>query len=184
MSIRRKGLDVILEAAQLAPEIPWVVVSQSNERRRWPRNVVVQGPPADNTALYDVGDVCVQPSRWEGLGLQLLECQAAGLPLVTTDAPPMNEYQPLRRIPPRRWEWGLVQEGHPVHIPVFDAPTLAGLVRELSGTDLSTASIAARRFVEQQHNWDQAAPRMRRLFDSRTCEDDVTWTKALVLATG
>ena len=48
--------------------------------------------------LYSDGDVCVQPSRWEGLGLPLLECQASGLPLLATDAPPMNEHQPWRTL--------------------------------------------------------------------------------------
>jgi 1,2-diacylglycerol 3-alpha-glucosyltransferase len=36
-------------------------------------------------------DVCVTPSRWEGLGLPLYEATAFGQPVITNDDPPMNE---------------------------------------------------------------------------------------------
>ena len=36
-------------------------------------------------------DVCLAPSRWEGLGLPLYEAIAFGQPAITNDAPPMNE---------------------------------------------------------------------------------------------
>jgi len=36
-------------------------------------------------------DVCLAPSRWEGLGLPLYEAIAFGMPAITNDAPPMNE---------------------------------------------------------------------------------------------
>ncbi|MEA5583322.1 glycosyltransferase [Nodularia harveyana UHCC-0300] len=42
--------------------------------------------------LYHLGDVYVGPSRLEGLGLPMIEAQACGLPLVTCDNPPMNEF--------------------------------------------------------------------------------------------
>jgi glycosyltransferase involved in cell wall biosynthesis len=36
-------------------------------------------------------DVCVTPSRWEGLGLPLYEAMAFAQPVITNDDPPMNE---------------------------------------------------------------------------------------------
>ena len=36
-------------------------------------------------------DVCLAPSRWEGLGLPLYEATAFGLPIITNDKPPMSE---------------------------------------------------------------------------------------------
>jgi 1,2-diacylglycerol 3-alpha-glucosyltransferase len=36
-------------------------------------------------------DVCITPSRWEGLGLPLFEATAFGQPVITNDDPPMNE---------------------------------------------------------------------------------------------
>jgi glycosyltransferase involved in cell wall biosynthesis len=170
LGVRRKGLDVVFAAARLAPEVPWIVYSQTDDLPPCPANIDVRLPPQNNADLYDEGDVCVQPSRWEGLGLQLLECQAAGLPLVTTDAAPMNEHQPLRLLDPKTWEWGFVHDGQPARLPVFDPASVARVVRELFGTDLTDSSRAARDFVERCHSWDGAATALRRIFDSRTGE--------------
>ena len=45
----------------------------------------------DHFALFESCDVCLAPSRWEGLGLHLFEAVEHGMPTITTDAPPMNE---------------------------------------------------------------------------------------------
>lgn len=37
-------------------------------------------------------DVCIIPSRWEGLGLAFVEAMAFEMPIITTNYPPMNEY--------------------------------------------------------------------------------------------
>ena len=42
--------------------------------------------------LYHMGDVYVYPSRLDGIGLTLAEALSCGLPLVTPDNPPMNEF--------------------------------------------------------------------------------------------
>jgi 1,2-diacylglycerol 3-alpha-glucosyltransferase len=42
--------------------------------------------------LYHMGEVMVFPTKLEGLGLPLFEAMACGLPVVSTDAPPMNEF--------------------------------------------------------------------------------------------
>ena len=41
--------------------------------------------------IYDGFDVLIQPCSYAGFGLLLLEAQACGLPVITTDAAPMNE---------------------------------------------------------------------------------------------
>lgn len=43
-------------------------------------------------SLYQESDVVILPSMWEGLGLTFLEAIGCGLPIITVDAPPMNEF--------------------------------------------------------------------------------------------
>jgi len=56
--------------------------------------------------LYRNGDVAIQPSKMEGIGFMVLEAVCAGLPVITTDYPPMNEYvlQPELRVPTHWWK--------------------------------------------------------------------------------
>jgi glycosyltransferase involved in cell wall biosynthesis len=48
-------------------------------------------PEAEHRRRFASCDVCLAPSRWEGLGLPLYEATAFGLPIVTNDKPPMSE---------------------------------------------------------------------------------------------
>jgi glycosyltransferase involved in cell wall biosynthesis len=45
-----------------------------------------------NSGAYTFGHIVVQPSKWEGLGLTYIEAMISGIPAITTDAPPMNEF--------------------------------------------------------------------------------------------
>lgn len=42
--------------------------------------------------LFASADVCIGVSRWEGTGLHFLETTAFGIPMITNDIPPMNEW--------------------------------------------------------------------------------------------
>ena len=48
-------------------------------------------PEAAHRARFASCDVCLAPSRWEGLGLPLYEATAFGMPIITNDKPPMSE---------------------------------------------------------------------------------------------
>lgn len=152
----RKGIEVVFEAASGLTEIPITVCSQADHLPAVPPNVTLCRPEARNVDLYRHGDVCVQPSHWEGIGLQLLECQAAGLPLVTTDAPPMNEYRPLRTIPVSGTEVVSVFGNHPITSNHVDPAALAEILEGLYETDIAGASFEARQFIEREHSWQQA----------------------------
>jgi glycosyltransferase involved in cell wall biosynthesis len=46
----------------------------------------------DVSSLYEEGDVAVQPSAMEGIGFMVLEPVCCGLPTITTNCPPVNDY--------------------------------------------------------------------------------------------
>jgi glycosyltransferase involved in cell wall biosynthesis len=150
---RRKGLETLIAAARRLPQIPFLVWSQVDNLPDLPSNIELRMSAIENLDLYRDGDVCVQLSRWEGLGLPLLECQAAGVPLITTDAPPMNEHNPLAVVPvaerevlelwPRRW----------VATPRLNVDDVVRVLLTWYGRDISEYSRNARTFVEQTHSW-------------------------------
>jgi len=54
--------------------------------------VILEDLPTDeHLRRFAAADVCLAPSRWEGLGLHLYEAMAVGMPVLTNDNPPMNE---------------------------------------------------------------------------------------------
>jgi glycosyltransferase involved in cell wall biosynthesis len=164
--VARKGLDLVLAAAARTPDIPWIVYTQADLSAPPSANVEVRQGPATHEQLYEDGDVCVQPSRWEGIGLPLLECQMAGMPLVVMDVPPMNEYHPLRVVEPSFWQWGFLLEGQPVRIPGVEHEVLADLCRELHGSDIRAASLAAHEWTHRERSWPQSVGSWRSIFDS------------------
>jgi glycosyltransferase involved in cell wall biosynthesis len=149
----RKGVELIAGTARLLKSVPFIVYSQEGDLPAMPDNVVVRRAPKDNRDLYADGDVCVQPSHWEGLGLQLLECQAAGLPLVTTDAPPMNECRPFRAVPVAQTDLVFVYGDQPVDSHLVRPEVLAEALSEIHGTELGDCSRQARAYIEQERSW-------------------------------
>jgi glycosyltransferase involved in cell wall biosynthesis len=154
----RKGIDVVARAAREAPDLPFIIYSQREQIPDLPSHVELRPAPSDNRGLYDDGDVCVQPSHYEGLGLQLLECQAAGMPLITTDAAPMNEYQPLDTIPVVGSQILQLCGNQPIVSNVMKPSDLIAILERWLGADISEASRRARKFVEREHSWDAARP--------------------------
>jgi glycosyltransferase involved in cell wall biosynthesis len=56
-------------------------------------------------ALKLAADVCLHPSKTEGFGLNVVECQALGTPVITTDFMAMRDYTKYGiAVPPRQFE--------------------------------------------------------------------------------
>jgi 1,2-diacylglycerol 3-alpha-glucosyltransferase len=101
----RKGTDLLIRAfAQIAEDysltvhgqrdllevFPELTATVESLQKRGKLRIVTQTVSAPG--LYRLGRIYVYPSRLEGIGLSVPEALATGLPLVTTDEPPMSEF--------------------------------------------------------------------------------------------
>jgi 1,2-diacylglycerol 3-alpha-glucosyltransferase len=139
---RRKPVKEVLRAFRRVDGEASLVIKGQVERKlalleraaaRDPRvQVVLEDLPIDDhMARFAAADVCLAPSRWEGLGLHLYESMALGLPVITNDNPPMNEL--IRDgdngllVPARRR--GRARSGIPAY-----APSVRGLAAAIDRT--------------------------------------------------
>lgn len=157
----RKGSQIMADAARMVPEVPVLFRSQKKEMPRLSVNVQpFMDDAPERWNIYDKGDILVAPSRWEGLGLQLYEAQACGMPVFTTDGDPMRECNPFAKIPLARKSWVELCSRRSTTYEC-DPEALAGLMRANLNADISQASARARAHVEANHNLAKLIPAMR-----------------------
>jgi glycosyltransferase involved in cell wall biosynthesis len=119
---------------------------------------VLLGNAPDPWMLYEEGDVAVQPSRFEGVGVSMVEAQACGLPVVALDAPPMNEIAPDLSVAVKKTVMvEIMKKSLPAHIPSVDS--FRDRISSLAGKDISGLSRQARKRAEDEFSWRALRPR-------------------------
>jgi glycosyltransferase involved in cell wall biosynthesis len=98
---RQKGIDTAIRALPLLPDdVVLVVLGEGPERERLRElaeellvvdRVFLPGRVPDVGAWLRRAHVYVQPSRWEGFGLAVLEAMVSGLPVVATNVSSLPE---------------------------------------------------------------------------------------------
>ena len=102
VSPNRKGTGILVRAfKKINSNVKLVIHSQIPLAKRFPdllsliksdsRIFLIEKvvPPP---GLYHLGDIYVYPTILEGIGLTICEALACGLPVITTNEPPMNEF--------------------------------------------------------------------------------------------
>lgn len=102
--------------------------------------------------LYTTGDVAIQPSKMEGIGFMVIEPVCSGIPVITINYPPMNEFvqQPemlakLKWFKRRAFAGGWVKHAH---LRLAQISDLAKRIRWCTENDMSPISLANRRLAE------------------------------------
>jgi glycosyltransferase involved in cell wall biosynthesis len=164
---KRKPVPQLLRAFRRLPgEGLRLVVKGQVERRtkaleraaaRDPRiEVVLEDLPTDeHLSLFASANVCVAPSRWEGLGLHLYESMALGLPVITNDTPPMNEVirDGENGLLVRTWRRGRASSGIPAYVPrVRD---LRAAMRRCLDPELRRELAAGARKARERLRWER-----------------------------
>jgi glycosyltransferase involved in cell wall biosynthesis len=110
------------------------------------------GNLADPADLYSAGDAAIQPSKMEGIGFMVAEPVCAGLPVITTNYPPMNEFvrQPemlarLQWFKRRAYANNWIKHAH---LRLASVRDLARKIEWCAGNDMEAISTANRRFAE------------------------------------
>ncbi len=98
---RQKGIDVAVEALSFLPgDVVLVVLGEGPERKALAElarehavesRVFLPGRVPDVAAWLRRASVYVQPARWEGFGLAVLEAMVCGLPVVATNVSSLPE---------------------------------------------------------------------------------------------
>jgi len=103
MSPYRKGTDILVEAFQkvkgnaelvIHSQVPLDRKSSLYDKIECCSQIRLIEQEIGAPGLYYMGDIYVYPSRLDGIGLSIAEALASGLPVITTDEPPMSEFIP------------------------------------------------------------------------------------------
>lgn len=154
LAVSQKGQDVLLAAwpavVERVPDARLVLVGDGPDRAALemiaPASVEFTGRVDDVVRRYHAADVVVQPSRYEGLSLTVLEALACGRPVVAADAEGMRE---------------VIGDAGAV-VPVGDADALArALIERLEHPERAALEgEAARQRVEGSYSRSRWADRM------------------------
>lgn len=97
----RKNTDLVIEAFRLLhkeqPNTKLVITSQKALDFKFEStegiHIIDKNLSREELiSYYYDADAVVLPSKWETIGIPILEALAAGVPVITSDAPPMNEF--------------------------------------------------------------------------------------------
>ncbi|WP_017324938.1 glycosyltransferase [Synechococcus sp. PCC 7336] len=170
----RKGTREAIEAFKRAkhPDIRLLVRMQNQVElpQLDDRIEVCSGNLDDPSDLYASGDVAIQPSKMEGIGFMAIEAVCSGIPTLTIDYPPMNEFVRQPQLLARtRWfkrkafasQW--VKQAH-LKLPRID--DLALRVDWCASHDLGEISRANRAFAEATFGRDLQIQRWSELLNA------------------
>ncbi len=170
MNPRRKGTDLLLKAyAKVGDRSRLVIHSQVKlasffpelrgiiEKLKATGRLICYEQTVTAPGLYHLGDVYVYPSRLDGIGLTIAEALACGLPVITGDAAPMNEFiheqtGALAKIA----RWYARQDGYYWPQCNVDIDSLGSCMNSylISTDELSDRKKSARAYAEKHLNWE------------------------------
>jgi 1,2-diacylglycerol 3-alpha-glucosyltransferase len=112
-------------------------------------------PTEDYLRMFAAADVCLAPSRWEGLGLHLYEAIAFGMPIVCNDDAPMNELvtDGVNGLLVPSHDDGLANSGIPAK--TVDVPGLTEAISRLADPGLRAELSAGALAKREERSWDR-----------------------------
>jgi 1,2-diacylglycerol 3-alpha-glucosyltransferase len=176
----RKPHKEVIEAFQAVddPGVRLIFKAQLERRMNYlqkaaesdPRIVLVidDMPTEEHLHLFASCDVCLGPSRWEGLGLFLYEAVAFGMPQITNDSPPMNEVvrDGVNGLLVGDVQDGTAQSGIPSMKP--NVGDLSEAIAKMADPEVRAKLAAGAEATKQDLAWERTANDFGRLFEKLT----------------
>ena len=162
---KKKGLDTLLKAIALLPDLPLCLLVVGSDDPTFYRPLVdrhglqnrtrFEKPSSDVLSFYAAADLYVGPSLEDAFNLPILEAMACGLPVIASANAGASEMI-------RDGETGFVLRDPQDHLE------LASLVRRIQTESPLRLSIgaAASRYVVTNCSWDDNAEKTRQLLES------------------
>ncbi len=182
MNPPRKGTDYVIRAfAALDGPCRLVIHSQLNLESVLPDlgstisglvgagRLEIRQETVGAPGLYHLGDVYVYPSRLDGIGLTVAEALACGLPVITTDNPPMNEFvDGTNGRVVRVKSHGERQDGYYWPQSFVDEEDLKIQMQSMvqDPDSLASRKTAARQYAEKNLDWRKNAAPLAEIFGS------------------
>ena len=104
---------------------------------------------------YMRGDMAIQPTRLEGVGLANLESLACGMPTITTDIAPVNEFVPDIKLLVDYKDVTIYKRGR-VEVPYYniDVDALCDKILYFYNRDIRDLSMACRKRITDNYSWN------------------------------
>ena len=155
----RKGIQTVSKAKKVWKEMPVITYSQRRDKYE---NLELLPPKEDNRDLYQEGDVLLLPHRVDGLGLEMLEAMSTGMPVISTNGLPWNEFPALHRIASIAGRKQLSRLTRTVDWYFPSPKDLANACERWHHQDIREESLQCRQFAEER-SWDKKAKQFRDL---------------------
>jgi glycosyltransferase involved in cell wall biosynthesis len=174
---KRKPFEAVLEAFMATADSGLRLVMKAQVERKAKRvrkmigdderieQITEDLPTAEHLGRFAGADVCLAPSRWEGLGLHLYEATAFALPIVTNDNPPMNEIVV-------DGENGILVEGHEVDpaksgLPAYDPDVgqMRAAIERLADAGERERLAAGARAAAERWSWERTVGELGELLE-------------------
>lgn len=120
--------------------------------------------------LYHLGHVYVYPTRLEGIGLTIIEALASGLPVITTNCPPMNEFviDGVNGFLIDVEKYKNRSDNYYWKESICDIESLRRILQKIADrdVDINTLSLSARKYAENNLNWIKNSNEICHIFET------------------
>lgn len=164
----RNGYKELMEAIKLVKsDVKFLIRSQIEVDQPEDKRITFEYVHKKHEDLYKEGDVFLFPHKFDGLSLPIQEALSAGMPVLSTNFFPHNDYMPKEWFfEPEKWQLGNVcPECRVIEMAKLDPQKIADKIDEWANKDITAESKKADEIAEKI-SWNSLHKKYVDLFTS------------------